>query len=235
MLAIVKKDFMGFFTSLLGIGVMVVLFISMGLFTWVLEGNILDFGFSEMSVFFDMIPWLLLLFIPALSMRLFAEEVENKSIDLLRILPLSTEHIIFAKLMAALLVIALILAPTLLYVFSIRQLSVNHSIDFSIVWGQYIALLLLSISFIQLASLASLFTSRQSLAFVVGLVVNYLAWEGMLQLKSILPTIDVDFFSFKSHFYNLSTGLIRVGDLCFFLGINFLLYFFQVIKFKKAL
>lgn len=236
MFAVVKKDFIGFFTSLLGIGIMVVLFISMGLFTWVLEGNILDFGFSEMSVFFDMIPWLLLLFIPALSMRLFAEEMENKSIDLLRILPISTEKIVFSKLLAAFFVVAVILLPTLIYVFSIKQLSVNHSIDFSIVWGQYIALILLSITFIQLATLASLFTNRQSLAFVVGLVINYLSWEGMLQVKPLFPNwLDVDFLSLKVHFANLSQGLIRVSDLFFFFGLNLLLYFFEVNKLKKAL
>lgn len=236
MFAVVKKDFIGFFTSLLGIGIMVVLFISMGLFTWVLEGNILDFGFSEMSVFFDMIPWLLLLFIPALSMRLFAEEMENKSIDLLRILPISTERIVFSKLLAAFFVVAVILLPTLIYVFSIKQLAVNHSIDFSIVWGQYIALILLSITFIQLATLASLFTNRQSLAFVVGLVINYLAWEGMLQVKPLFPNwLDVDFLSLKVHFANLSQGLIRVSDLFFFFGLNLLLYFFEVNKLKKAL
>jgi len=233
MLTIFKKEFIGFFSSFLGVGIMVVLFTAIGLFTWVLEGNLFDFGFAEMSVFFDMIPWFFLLFIPSLTMRLYAEEKESNSIDLIRLLPVSTYEVIIGKVLGAFAVVCVILLPTFLYVFSIRQLAVDHSIDYAIVIGQYFAILLLCLTFIQISFLASMFTDKQSIAFVVSLVFNFICWEGFLYLQSISKLNDFDFLALKPHFNSLSIGVIRFSEVLFFLGLNVLLYTLEVLKFDK--
>lgn len=235
MFAIFKKEFLGFFSSFLGVGIMVILFIAIGLFTWVFEGNLLDFGFAEMSIFFDIIPWFFLLFIPSLTMRLFAEEKENSSIDLLKILPISSEKVVLSKVLGAFGVVGVILVPTFLYVFSIKQLAVSNEIDYSIVIGQYLSILFLCFTFVQISSLASLFTNKQSIAFVLSIVCNYLFWEGSMQLKAIVTInmIDLDFFALKSHFKSISVGVIRVSELLFFVGLNLLLYKLEVLKFDQ--
>lgn len=236
MLALIKKEFLGFFSSFLGVGLMLILFITLSLFTWFFEGNLLDFGFAEMNVFFDILPWFFLLFIPALTMRLFAEEKENNALDLIKILPVSAEKIVIGKIIGAFAVIVIILVPTLLYVFSIKLLSVAHEIDYSIVIGQYLSILLLTFTFVQSSTLSSMFTSKQSLAFVLSLVVNYLLWEGALQIDSVihLSIFDLSFISLKSHFYNLSQGVIRFSEILFFVGLNVIIYALQVIKFNKG-
>ncbi len=235
MLAILKKEFLSFFSSFLGVGIMFVLFISLGFFTWIFEGNILDFGYAEMGVFFDMIPWFLLLFIPALSMRLFAEEIENKSIDLLKILPISSNKIVLGKVLGAFYVVFIILLPTLIYVISIKKLAVYQDLDYSIIVGQYIALLLLGFTFVQISTLASLFTSRQSIAFVTSIVANYIFWEGTLQFSTFLKIgwLDLEFFSLRTHFFALCNGLLKVSDLLFFVGLNMILFKLEVMKFQK--
>lgn len=235
MVIILKKEFLGFFSSFLGVGIMLVLFVAMGLFTWVLDGNLLDFGFAEMSVFFDMIPWFFLLFIPSLTMRLYAEEKENHSIDLIRILPVSSNQIILGKVLGAFAVVFVILLPTLLYVYSIQQLASDHSVDFSIVVGQYVAILLLCLTFIQISFLSSLFTNKQSVAFVVSLVCNFICWEGFLYLKSIMTVhlFDFDNLALKPHFNSLSLGVIRLSEVLFFLGLNVLLFAIEVLKFDR--
>lgn len=237
MFSIIKKEFFSFFSSFLGVGIMIVMFIALGFFTWIFDGNLLDFGYAEMGVFFDIIPWFLMLFIPSLTMRLFAEECENKSIDLLRILPISNAQIILGKILGAFLVICVILIPTLLYVFSIKKLSINFDLDYSIIIGQYLSLLLLSFTFVQISTLASLFSNKQSIAFVISIVFNYIFWEGSLQLNSILPfkMVDWDLFSLRTHFFTLSNGLIRFSEVFFFIGLNLVLFNLEVVRFKKVI
>lgn len=236
MVSILKKEFTSFYSSFLGVGLMLILFLALGLFTWVLEGNLLDFGFAEMSVFFDIIPWFLILFIPTLTMRLFAEEKENQSIDLLKILPISGNQIIMGKVLGAFLVILVSLVPTLLYVVSLKVLSIGSELDYSIVVGQYLSLLILAFTLIQISTLASLFTSKQSVAFVVSVFCSYICWEGVMQLKSVIAVnlFDLEYFALKSHFYNLSIGVIRISELVFFLGINLILFKLEVIRFNKG-
>lgn len=235
MFTIFKKEFLGFFSSFLGVGIMIVLFMAIGLFTWVLEGNLLDFGFAEMSVFFDVIPWFFQLFIPSLTMRLYTEEKENNSIDLIRILPVSTHHIILGKVLGAFAVLLVILLPTLLYVYTIQQLAVNHSIDYAIVIGQYFAILLLCLTFIQISYLTSMFTNKQSVAFVVSLVCNFICWEGCLYLSSIIQfsSFDFELLALKPHFNSLAVGVIKFSEVIYFLGLNVLLFSLEVLKFEK--
>ena len=82
MYSIIKKEFVQFFSSFLGVGILLSLFILLGLYTWVLEGNLLEFGFAEMTIFFNFLPWFLLVFIPVLVIRLLAYrdwETDRKS------------------------------------------------------------------------------------------------------------------------------------------------------------
>jgi len=229
MYSIIKKEFVQFFSSFLGVGILLSLFILLGLYTWVLEGNLLEFGFAEMTIFFNFLPWFLLVFIPVLVIRLFAEEEENKSMDLIRILPISSEKIYLGKILGAFAVSIIILFPTLLYVYSIKKLSINGELDYYIVFGQYIAIMLLSFTFIQIASVASLFTKKQSVAFVLGLASIYIFWQLPSEIKSLV-SVDMEQFGLKPHFDGIGKGVLTLSDLLYFIGINLI---FLVLGTKK--
>ena len=103
---IIQKEFNVFFTSFIGIGLMFSFYLLIGLYTWFFQGNVLDFGFAELSVFFDLSPWFFLFFTPAICMRLFSEEFELGTFNLLRSLPISIERIVFAKILSQIVLLA---------------------------------------------------------------------------------------------------------------------------------
>lgn len=192
---------------------MTAFYILMGIYLWWMEGNILDYGFAEMRVFFDLSPWFFLFFIPALSMRLFAEEFEMRRFDLLRSLPLRMNTILLGKLLGAFLLVGIILIPTAIFVYSISQLgSPAGNYDASLVIGSYVGLFLLCAVFVCLSTLASAMVSKQSLAFVLGLVFNFAVWQGMQEIPSL------ETWSVYTHYQQLSKGVIDGGSVLYFLG-----------------
>ena len=116
MFALLKKDVLAFFSSWMGWGTISSFFVLMGVYVWIIDGNILDYGFAELTVFFDLSPWFFLFFVPALTMSSFSDEVDRGTFQLLRSLPISMGQILLAKLLALIFIILLTLLPSLLFV-----------------------------------------------------------------------------------------------------------------------
>lgn len=218
MLAIIRKELSQFFSSFLGLGIMTAFYVLMGIYLWWLDGNILDYGFAEMQVFFDLSPWFFLFFIPAISMRSFAEEFEMRTFDLLRTLPISLNSIVMGKLFATIILVIIILIPTAVFVYSIGQLgSPAGNFDASLIIGSYVGLVMLCGVFICLSTLASVLVSKQSLAFVIGLVFNFICWQGMQEI----PALET--WSVYAHYQQMSKGVIDGSSVLYFLGLGLLL------------
>ena len=193
---------------------MTTFYILMGIYLWWLDGNILDYGFAEMRVFFDLSPWFFLFFIPAISMRSFSEEFEMRTFNLLRALPISKQNIVNAKLLASLLLVLIILLPTGVFTYTISQLgNPTGNFDASLIIGSYVGLTLLCSVFICLSTLASALVSKQSLAFVLGLVFNFACWQGMQEIP------NVETWSVYSHYQQMSKGVIDGSSVVYFLGL----------------
>ena len=103
MLSLLKKEINTFLGSLVGYIVIVIFLAFMGLFMWVFPGesNVLDAGYSNIDGLFAITPYLYLFLIPAITMRSFAEEKRNGTIELLLTSPISDVQIILAKYFAA--------------------------------------------------------------------------------------------------------------------------------------
>lgn len=219
MWAIIQKEFKAFFSSFIGLGVMVAFYVLLSLYVWYLTGNILEFGFAELTVFFDLNPWFFLFFIPALAMRSFAEEFELKTFDLLRTLPISMESITLGKVLGLFSVVGVVLLPTFVFVYSIGQLgNPVGNYDASLVVGGYISILLLCYSFISLSCLASALVEKQALAFVLGVFLNFVCWQVPQELTP-LETI-----SLFEHYQVISKGVLELGSMAFFIGFNLIVF-----------
>lgn len=219
MLPIIQKEFKAFFSSFIGLGVMVAFYVLLSLYVWYLNGNILDFGFAELTVFFDLNPWFFLFFIPALAMRSFSEEFELKTFDLLRTLPISMESITLGKVLGLFLVVIVVLLPTYIFVYSIGQLgNPIGNYDASLVAGGYISILLLCLSFISLSCLASSLVEKQALAFVLGVFFNFVCW----QVPQELPNLES--FSLFEQYQIISKGVLELGSIGFFVGFNLIVF-----------
>src|SRR5215216_1427503 len=144
MLAICKKEFRQFFSSLTGYIAIIVFLLLNGLFLFVFpDTNILDFGFATLEKFFELAPWILLLLVPAITMRSFADEFKGGTFEILQTKPLSRWQVVGGKYFGSLLVVLIALLPTLIYIFTILQLSETGSIDTGGIIGSYIGLIFL--------------------------------------------------------------------------------------------
>src|SRR6478672_6464008 len=116
MLSIYRKELSAFFSSIIGYIAIIVFLGLTGFFVWVnSDTNVLDFGFASLDVLFSIAPWVFMILIPAITMRSFAEEISNGTIEMLSTKPLTEANIILGKYFAALTLVLFSILPTLLY------------------------------------------------------------------------------------------------------------------------
>ncbi len=147
MLELIRKEVTAFFSSLSGYIVLACFLIVTGLFLWVVPGvyNIPESGLADLQPFFSLAPILYLFLVPALCMRLFAEEKRSGTLELLFTRPVSKTRIVFSKYAAGFGLVLLSLLPTLVYPVSLCFLSQPvGNVDFGGITGSYIGLLFLS-------------------------------------------------------------------------------------------
>jgi ABC-2 type transport system permease protein len=169
MWAVCKKEFRQFFSSLTGYIAIIVFLLLTGLLLFVFpDTSILDFGYASLEKFFDLAPWVLLLLIPAISMRSFSEEFRSGTFEILQSRPLTFWQIVNGKYLAALLVILIALLPTWIYFFSVQQLATQSGMDLGATIASYIGLFFLAAVFASISICCSSFTSNAIVAFRIA-------------------------------------------------------------------
>src|SRR5688572_2940123 len=170
MWSVCKKELRQFFSSLTGYIAIIVFLLVNGVMLFVFENNILDFGYATLDRFFQLAPWILLLLVPAITMRSFAEEFKTGTFEILQTRPLSGWQIIWGKYLGSLAVVAIALIPTIIYYFSIQALSSGEGIDTGATIGSYIGLFFLAAVFTAIGICSSSFTSNAVISFIVALL-----------------------------------------------------------------
>ncbi len=235
---ICKKEWQQFFSSLTGYIALAVFLLVNGLMLFVFpDTSILEFGYASLSGFFSLAPWVLLLMIPTITMRSFSDEYKSGSFELLRTLPLTPEQLVWGKFLGAVLIAFCAVLPTLIYAISIQQLSVTGGIDIGATTGSYIGLLLLGAVFTAIGICTSSFTSNTVVAFIAGAFVCFLLYNGFDAISK-LPVFSagadyyLEMLGISFHYRSISRGVIRIGDLVYFVG---LIYFFLLITQRNLL
>ena len=165
-------------------------------------------------------------------MRLFSEEFELGTFNLLRSLPISIERIIFAKILSQILLLAIILVPTIIFIYSIGTLSSPaFNIDLGIIFSAYFSLLLLIIVFVCLSALASSMANKQALSFVLGVFLNFVFWQGPQEITKIF-NFDFTFQSLNYHFQNISRGVLDFSSVVFYLGLILMIMGLIILRFR---
>lgn len=225
MFSILSKEINLFLQSLIGYIVYIVFLSILGLFMWVFpETNVLNYGFSEMETLFFITPWVFLFLIPAITMRMFAEEKRNGTLELLFTRPLTDWDIILGKYFASVVLVFIALIPTLVYYFSIYTLgNPVGNIDSAAVVGSYIGLFLLGVVFCSIGILASSITDNQIVAFILAVFMSFIIHSGFASLASIDVWGDISFLISKLgiayHYTAISKGLIDSRDVLYFLSV----------------
>jgi len=219
---IAKRELRSFFDSLMAYIMMAAFLGFSGFFTWIFGADIFFIKQASLQVFFSIAYWTLFFFIPAITMRLFAEENRSGTIELLLTRPVSDWQVIIGKFTATLLLIIIALALTLPYYITVSTLgSLDHG---SVITG-YLGLILISCAYISIGLFASSFSSNQIVAYLVALVIgiffhiifdllagSFTGWIGQV----------ISYLSISEHFGSISRGVVDSRDLIFFLSLTFI-------------
>ncbi|MBT8394941.1 MAG: gliding motility-associated ABC transporter permease subunit GldF [Bacteroidia bacterium] len=223
MLAILKKEFNSFFASPIGYLVIAVFLLLNGLFLWVFKGdfNIIDYGFADLSGFFQLAPWILIFLIPAVTMRSFAEEKKQGTLELLLTKPISHLQIVLGKYFGAFILITLALIPTILYVYTVYQLGDPiGNIDMANVVGSYFGLLFLIAAYTSIGVFASSLSDNQIVAFIIAVLICLFFYVGLEGLGQLLSSIFVENLGMQAHFNSMSRGVLDTRDIIYFLSVT---------------
>ena len=229
MFSVCKKELRQFFSSLTGYIAIIVFLLVNGLVLFVFDDNLFDFGYSTLDKFFQLAPWILLLLIPAITMRSFAEEFKTGTYEILQTLPLSRWQIIGGKYLGSLIVVVIALLPTFIYIFSIQRLSSGEGLDMGATIGSYIGLFFLAAVFTAISVCCSSFTNNAVIAFIVSLIgcsLLYYGFSAISKLPALTngPDYYVEMLGIDFHYRSISRGLIDTRDVVYFISVIFLFY-----------
>ena len=240
MRALIRKEVRGFLGSLIGHIVIVVFLLITGLFLWVFPDNLLDQGYADLGPLFFIAPWVFLFLVPAVTMRSFSEERRTGTIELLLTKPITELRLVFAKYIAAVVLVLLALLPTLVYYWSIGHLAVPQwNIDTGGTWGSYIGLLLLAACFTAIGIFASALTESQIVAFLIAVFLCFALFMGFEMLASFSSVGGSEGplknLGIQQHYESMSRGVIDLRDVLYFGGVItiFLLLTRTVIQSRK--
>ncbi|WP_405606115.1 gliding motility-associated ABC transporter permease subunit GldF [Polaribacter sp. Asnod1-A03] len=229
MIAILKKEFNSFFASTIAYLVIAVFLLINGLFLWVFKDdfNILNAGFADLNPFFYLTPWIFLFLIPAITMKSFADEFNNGTIELLKTKPISDWQIVLGKFWASLLLIVVSLVPTLTYVYTVYKLANPiGNIDFGSTIGSYIGLLFLAATYTSIGLFTSTLSKNQIVAFILGVFITFFLFYGFDTISSSLENnITLKKMGMNEHFKSISRGVIDTRDIIYFLSVTIFFLF----------
>ena len=213
-LAIFQREFSGYFNSALAYIIVPVFLALVGGFSLFFQ-DIFAQGVASMRTVFFWCAVFFLLLIPAVTMRLFAEEQRTGSIELLVTMPISEAEMVLGKYLAALLLMTLALGLTITYPISMAQYG---ALDWGPVFGGYLGLFLLGASFTAIGTAASAVTRNQVVAFLIALVicmVPFVSGYGLSRVPAAaLPLVQ--YLSFEYHFNNLARGVIDSRNVLYY-------------------
>ncbi len=237
MLALYKKELAGFFSTLTGYIVIIVFLIATGLFMWVIPGqtNVLDAGYSNLDTFFVLSPWVFMFLIPAITMRLFTDEIKSGTIELLMTRPVSDFAVVMAKYLGALSIAIIALIPTFIYFASVYWLgSPVGNMDIGGTWGSYIGLFLMVCLYAAIGTFSSAITSNQIVAFIIAVFLTFIFFIGFDSFSMIFANTKAEFYlqglSINRHYQSVSRGVIDTRDLVYFFSL--IAIFLIITKFK---
>lgn len=229
MLSILKKELRTFFSSATGYIVIGVFLALTSLLLWIIPGeyNIPDSGYANVDGLFYIAPWLFLLLCPAITMRLFSEEKQTGTWELLSTKPLSKWAIITGKYLAGLILVVLSLLPTITYYLVVSYLAEPvGNVDSGAFWGSFIGLIFLAAIYVAIGVFSSSLSNNQIVSFVVAVILSFFMLYGFELIGSFFTSGNtIQFFEnlgIQSHYKSMSRGVIDSRDIVYFIIVSFI-------------
>ena len=217
-LHIFKKEFAVYFVSPIAYIVISIFLLVTG---WFFFTTFFLYNQADLRNFFALLPITFSFVVPAITMRLFSEELNVGSYEILLTLPVTFTDVVIGKFLAAVVFVAAMLIPTLAYPITVSFLG---QLDWGPVVGGYIGALLLGGAFSAIGLFASSLTRNQIIAFIVGVAICFsltlidkVLFFLPQSMVGVLEYLGADF-----HFENVSKGIIDSRDIVYFLSVSFI-------------
>jgi ABC-2 type transport system permease protein len=227
---IFQKELRSFFNSPVAYIVILVYLVILG---WFFTSNLFLAGQATLRTVFEMTPFLLLFFAPAMTMRLISEERKSGTLELLATKPLREHEIIVGKFLAALALYFFTLLPTLVYFVTVSFIG---DLDTGAVICGYVGLLLVGSVFLAISLFGSSITENQVVAFIVSFLIVFALFmldKVLIYLPSSLASV-FEYMSVDYHFSNVARGVIDTRDLIYYLSaVSFALFLGTVVLQKR--
>lgn len=242
MFSIFKKEFNTFFLGYTAYIAALIFSIVCTLFLWFFDQdyNVFNSGLASLNSFFFIAPWILMFLIPALTMKLIAEEQANGTLLWLFTQPIKISQIILGKFLSVVVLILFILIFTLIYTFSLKQIVMpDQNIDFGIIRSGYLGLILMGSLFASIGIFASTLTKNQVMAYILAVFINFIIFYGFQSLASYNLMGSYDYMVQKlgafSNYNQFLKGIIDTRAVFYFLilSVIFLVISMQLLERKK--
>jgi len=219
-LIILKKELKDYFLSPVGYIVITIFLCISG---WLFFSNFFLYNQADMRIFFSFLPMTFAFIIPAVTMRLFSEELNLGSYEIIHTMPVTLTEIIMGKFLASVAFVAAMLFPTLLYCITVSLLG---NLDWGVVLGGYFGALLLGASFSAVGIFFSSLTKNQIVACITAMAACFIMtlFDSGSALMFV-PSGLVNFFQFLAadyHFNNIAKGILDTRDILYFMSVCFL-------------
>lgn len=222
---IARRELTGYFNSPVAYVFIVIFLLFANFFTFML-GGFFDRGQANLESFFTWHPWLFMVFVPAVGMRLWAEERRQGTLELLLTMPITPWQAIVGKFIASWIFLGLALFLTFPIVFTVNYLG---SPDNGVIISGYIGSFLMAGAFLAITCATSALTRSQVVSFIISVVICFglvlAGFEPAVEfMRSVAQIGDklvdvVASFSVMTHFMNLQKGVLVIGDLVFFFSV----------------
>jgi ABC-2 type transport system permease protein len=228
---IFRREFRHYFVTPIAYIVIAIFLILTG---WFFFSTFFLYSQAELRNFFALLPIIFSFIVPTITMRLFAEEYNVGSYEILVTMPVTDRDIILGKFFAAVAIVAVMLLPTVSYAISVSFLG---DLDWGPVVGGYVGAILLGAAFSAVGLFASSLTRNQIIAFIIGMIICFFLTM-VDKILFFLPESMLGFFQYIGadyHFENVSRGILDTRDIIYFVSVCFVALYgtFLVLQEKK--
>ncbi len=237
---IIKRELAGYFGSPVAYVFLVIFLVLCGFFTFYVS-HFYELEQADLRAFFEWHPWIFLFLVPAIGMRLWADERRTGTIELILTLPVTLPEVVVGKFIAAWLFIGLGLFLTFPLVLTVGYLG---DPDLGAVFCAYLGSFLLAGAYLSVGSMTSSMTRNQVISFILSVIICLFlvlaGWPPVIEILSgwsPLWLVDViSGFSFMPHFQSMERGVLDLRDILYYISVIFFMLFSNgvVLQNRKA-
>lgn len=228
--SITKKEFKSYFSSPIAYVFLVVFLI---LVNWMFFNTYFIAKIASMRDFFNLLPWIFLFFVPAVTMRLWAEEKKLGTQEILMTLPVKDYEVVIGKYLASFffMVVAIVLTFSIPLILSIT-VDPEVGLDFGPIIGGYVGLFLMGAAYLAIGVFASSLSENQIIAFILGIVISFMLFilgESFVLMRA--PEFLVPVFRYVGlgvHFDSIARGVIDSKDIVYYISLIAFFLFLNV-------